>query len=170
MNHHLDFEELLSALSKERVEFLIVGAYAVMAVTEPRYTKDLDVWVRPTRANAKRVYRALETFGAPLANLDVRDLERVGIVFQIGVEPVRIDILTQVDGLDFEGAYARATFGKYGRAEVGFLSVADLIKNKRYVGRPQDLLDVAKLEAIAPKKVSRKRKAAPTSKRRAKSR
>lgn len=170
MNHHLDFEELLSALSKERVEFLIVGAYAVMAVTEPRYTKDLDVWVRPTRANAKRVYRALEAFGAPLANLHVRDLEREGIVFQIGVEPVRIDILTQVDGIDFEGAYARATFGKYGRADVGFLSVADLIENKRYVGRPQDLLDVAKLVAIAPKKASRKRKPVTMSKRKAKRR
>jgi hypothetical protein len=152
MNHHRDFEELLSALSSERVEFLIVGAYAVMAVTEPRYTKDLDVWVRPSRANARRVYRALERFGAPLDNLRVRDLEREGIIFQIGVEPVRIDILTQVDGIDFEGAFQRAVRGKYGNVELAFLSVADLIENKKRVGRPQDLLDVAKLEAIAPKK------------------
>jgi hypothetical protein len=165
MNHHLDYEELLSALSNERVEFLIVGAYAVMAVTEPRYTKDLDVWVRPTRANAKRVYRALEAFGAPLANLHVRDLEREGIVFQIGVEPVRIDVLTKVDAIDFEGAYARATFGKYGRADVAFLSVADLIKNKRYVGPPQDLLDVAKLEALGSGKAPRRRTSVATAKR-----
>jgi hypothetical protein len=150
MNHHRDFEELLSALSSERVELLIVGAYAVMAVTEPRYTKDLDVWVRPSPANARRVYRALKRFGAPLANLRVRDLEREGIIFQIGVEPVRIDILTQVDGIDFEGAFQRARRGKYGNVEVAFLSVADLIENKKRVGRPQDLLDVAKLEAIAP--------------------
>lgn len=102
MNHHRDFEDLLSALSSEHAEFLIVGAYAVMAVTEPRYTKDLDVWIRPTRSNARRVYRALDTFGAPLPNLRVSDLEREGIIFQIGVEPVRIDILTQVDGLVFE--------------------------------------------------------------------
>lgn len=166
MNHHHDFEELLCALSKERAEFLIVGAYAVMAVTEPRYTKDLDVWVRPTRTNAKKVYRALESFGAPLTNLKVRDLERAGIIFQIGVEPVRVDILTQVDGIDFEGAFARATVGKYGKAAVAFLSVADLIKNKKYVGRPQDLLDVAKLEALVPKKRSSKRSAAPKAKRR----
>ena len=151
MNHHRDFEELLSALSSERVELLIVGAYAVMAVTEPRYTKDLDVWVRPSRANARRVYRALKRFGAPLDNLRVHDLEREGIIFQIGVEPVRIDILTQVDGIDFEGALQRARRGKYGNVEVAFLSVADLIENKKRVGRPQDLLDVAKLEALAPK-------------------
>ena len=151
MNHHRDFEEMLSALSNERVEFLIVGAYAVMAVTEPRYTKDLDVWVRPSRTNARRVYRALEAFGAPLSNLRMRDLECEGIVFQIGVEPVRIDILTRVDGLDFEPAFERATKGKYGRINVALLSVADLIKNKKLVGRPQDLLDVAKLEARLPK-------------------
>ncbi len=152
MNHHRDFEELLSALSNERVEFLIVGAYAVMAVTEPRYTKDLDVWIRPSRTNARRVYRALEAFGAPLSNLSLRDLEREGIIFQIGVEPVRIDLLTQVDGLDFSKAFERATKGKYGKVEVAFLSIADLIKNKKRVGRPQDLLDVAKLEAVLPKK------------------
>jgi hypothetical protein len=162
MNHHRDFEELLSALSNERVEFLIVGAYAVMAVTEPRYTKDLDVWIRPSRANARRVYRALQAFGAPLSNLTMRDLEREGIIFQIGVEPVRIDLLTQVDGLDFEAAHGRATKGAYGKVEVAFLSVADLIKNKKRVGRPQDLLDVAKLEALAPNKPA----ARPTKRRR----
>ncbi len=150
MNHHRDYEELLCALSSERAEFLIVGAYAVMAVTEPRYTKDLDVWIRPTRTNARRVYRALEKFGAPLSNLRVSDLERRGIIFQIGIEPVRVDILTSVDGIEFEPARARATPGKYGEADIAFLSVADLIKNKRRVGRPQDLLDVAKLEALAP--------------------
>ena len=151
MNHHHDFEELLFALSSERAEFLIVGAYAVMAVTEPRYTKDLDVWVQPTRTNARRVFRALEEFGAPLSNLKVSDLSREGIIFQIGVEPVRIDILTQVDGLVFEGARARARLGRYGKVEVAFLSVADLIVNKTLVGRPQDLLDVAKLRALTPK-------------------
>jgi hypothetical protein len=157
MSHLRDFEELLSALSDERAEFLIVGAYAVMLVTEPRFTKDLDVWVRPTRTNARKVYRALEKFGAPLSNLRVSDLTKAGIIFQIGVEPVRIDILTQVDGVDFEAAYARATRGKYGDADVAFLSVADLIKNKKTVGRPQDLLDVAKLEALAPKKRAKAR-------------
>ncbi len=160
MSHHRDFEDLLSALSSERAEFLIVGAYAVMAVTEPRYTKDLDVWIRPTRTNARKVYRALEKFGAPLSNLKVGDLERRGIIFQIGVEPVRIDLLTSVDGIAFEDAYPNSTHGKYGKVPVAFLSVADLIKNKRLVGRPQDLLDVAKLEALAPERAKASKKKA----------
>ncbi len=167
MNHHRDFEEMLCALSNEHAEFVIVGAYAVMAVTEPRYTKDLDVWIRPSRTNARKVYRALEAFGAPLSNLTLRDLEREGIIFQIGVEPVRIDLLTQVDGLDFVTSMERSTKGKYGKAKVAFLSVADLIKNKKKVGRPQDLLDVAKLEAISPKKPRAAKRPRPvTSKRR----
>ena len=149
MNHHRDFEEMLCALSNEHAEFVIVGAYAVMAVTEPRYTKDLDVWIRPSRTNARKVYRALEAFGAPLSNLTLRDLER------------------EVDGLDFVTSMERSTKGKYGKAKVAFLSVADLIKNKKKVGRPQDLLDVAKLEAISPKKPRAAKRPRPvTSKRR----
>lgn len=149
-----DFEDLLSALSAERAEFLVVGAYAVTHHTEPRYTKDLDVWVRPTPANARRVFRALERFGAPVANLRVKDLHTPGIIFQIGVEPNRIDVLTEVDGVDFAEAWERRAPGRLGRCDVAYLSVKDLITNKRRVGRPQDLLDVAKLRALprTPKK------------------
>lgn len=165
MNHHRDFEELLAALSNEKAEALIVGAYAVMASTEPRYTKDLDVWVRPTLANARRVYRALKKFGAGLKNLEISDLAKEGIIFQIGVEPVRIDIITQLDGLEFGAASKRAVLGKYGKVTVAFLSVPDLIQNKTLVARPQDLLDVAKLNALLPetKKAAKK----PRQKRRA---
>ncbi len=157
MDHHRDFEDLLSALSSERAEFLIVGAYAVMRHTEPRYTKDLDVWVGASRPNAQRVYRALKLFRAPLNNLRVADLATPGIIFQIGIEPVRIDIITEVDGLDFDSSFRRREKGKYGSTAVAFLSLPDLIKNKRAVGRPQDLLDVAKLEPIAKPKPRRKR-------------
>lgn len=143
-----DFEELLSALSAERAEFLVVGAYAVTHHTEPRYTKNLDVWVRPTPANARRVFQALKRFGAPVKNLRVRDLHTPGIIFQIGVEPNRIDVLTEVDGVDFDEAWTRRAHGHLGRCDVAFLSVTDLIANKRRVGRPQDLLDVAKLRAL----------------------
>lgn len=145
-----DFEDLLSALSAERAEFLVVGAYAVTHHTEPRYTKDLDVWVRPTQTNARRVFRALKRFGAPVTNLRVKDLHTPGIIFQIGVEPNRIDILTEVDGVDFGDAWERRAPGRLGSCEVAFLSVKDLITNKRKVGRPQDLLDVAKLRALGP--------------------
>lgn len=168
MNHHHDFEELLSALSAERSDFLIVGAYAVMKYSEPRYTKDLDIWVGATRANAKKVYRALQRFGAPLNNVKVADFATPGIVFQIGIEPVRIDILTQLDGLNFEDAWKRRVVGTYASVPVSFLSAGDLIANKRAVGRPQDLLDIEKLEApgrlpttsrppLAPRKIRKAR-------------
>jgi hypothetical protein len=161
MTHNRDFEDLLSALSSARAEFLIVGAYAVMQYSEPRYTKDLDVWIGSTRANAKKVYRALKKFRAPLKNLKVSDLATPGIIFQIGIEPVRIDIITEVDGLDFDDAWRRRVTGRYGATAVAFLSVPDLIANKRAVGHPQDLLDVEKLRALTPsdaKTVNRKEK------------
>ena len=162
MNHHHDFEELLSALSGEHADFLVVGAYAVMKYTEPRYTKDLDIWVGASRANAKKVYRALQRFGAPLDNVKIADLATPGIVFQIGIEPVRIDIITEVDGLDFDEAWKRRVVGRYGAVPIAFVSVEDLIANKRAVGRPQDLLDLEKLQGLArPAPPSKRRPAQP---------
>lgn len=143
-----DFKEMLAALSSEGAEYLVVGAYAVMSHTEPRYTKDLDLWVRPTRANARRVMKALKRFGAALHTLRESDLTRPGVIFQMGVAPVRIDLITEVDGVDFEEAWARRTQLQFGKVSVGVLSVRDLLINKRRVARPQDLLDVAKLEAL----------------------
>ena len=166
MTHHRDFEDLLSALSSAHAEFLIVGAYAVMRYSEPRYTKDLDVWGGSSPSNAEKVYRALEKFRAPLKNLKVSDLATPGIIFQIGIEPVRIDIITEVDGLKFASAWKRRVVGKYGATPVSFLSVPDLIANKRAVGRPQDLLDVAKLEAISPPKAKKRNRVSPSRRRR----
>jgi hypothetical protein len=142
-----DFRDLFAALCDAQAEFLVVGAHAVMVYTEPRYTKDLDVWVRPSEENSVRVYRALETFGAPLADLRSEDLATEGVVFQIGIAPNRIDILTVVDGLAFEDAWPRRIRSTYAGIPIALLSAEDLIQNKRTVGRPQDLLDVAKLEA-----------------------
>jgi hypothetical protein len=142
-----DFKDLFAALSAKQAEFIIVGAHAAMLYTEPRYTKDLDVWVRPTLENAARVRSALEAFGAPLADLTVEDLATPGVVFQIGVAPNRIDVLTAIDGVSFDDAWPRRTLSNYGGVEIALLSLDDLIVNKRAAGRPQDLLDVAKLEA-----------------------
>ncbi len=102
-----DFKELFAALCDAGAEFLVVGAHAVMFHTVPRYTKDLDIWVRPTRANAERVLRALVAFGAPLAGLTEQDLTTPGTIFQMGVAPNRVDILTGLDGVSFDDAYAR---------------------------------------------------------------
>jgi len=156
-----DFRDLLFELSAVGARFLIVGAYAVMHHTEPRYTKDLDVWVERTKTNARRVHRALDRFGAPLADLSVDDLTQPDIVFQIGVEPVRIDILTSIHGLTFPSAYKRAVAGQYADIPVRILSLADVLRAKRAAGRPQDLLDAEKLErALASEGDTKRRRGA----------
>lgn len=140
-----DFKDLFAALSEQGAEFLVVGGHAVMLYTEPRFTKDMDVWVRPTRENAERVFRALGRFGAPLTEVSIEDFAAEGTIFQIGIAPNRVDILTSVEGLDFEAAWAARTESTYGGVPIGVLGADDLIRNKRAVGRLQDLLDVESL-------------------------
>jgi hypothetical protein len=141
-----DFRDLLSALSAEGADFIVVGAHAVMFHTSPRYTKDLDVWVRPTRANAERVHRALGVFGAPMADLTVDDLAVPGTIFQIGIAPNRVDIITSIDAVTFDEAWPRRVPSTYGGVRIALLSIDDLLTNKRAAGRKQDLLDVERLE------------------------
>ncbi len=143
-----DFVDLLRALSSERAEFLLIGGYAVGFHTEPRYTKDLDVLVRPTRANAKRVMTALKKFGAPIANLRLADLLNPDIVYQVGLEPNRVDFLTEIPGVIFTEAWKRRVEGPFGELTVPWLSAEDLLANKKKVARPQDLLDAQKLELL----------------------
>lgn len=141
-----DFRDLLSALSAEGADFIVVGAHAVMFHTTPRYTKDLDVWVRPNEGNAARVHRALIAFGAPVSNLTVGDLAVRGTIFQIGVPPNRIDVLTSIDAVEFADAWPRAVTSQYGDVVIRLLSIEDLLANKRAVGRKQDAIDVENLE------------------------
>ena len=141
-----DFRDLFSELSAAGAEFTVVGAHAVMFYAEPRYTKDLDIWIRPTRGNAERVHRALAAFGAPLDDLQVDDLAVPGTIFQIGMAPNRIDVVTSISGVDFEGAWSRKVATTYGELPIHVLSMEDLIANKRAVGRPQDLIDLEHLE------------------------
>ncbi len=145
-----DFRDLFAELSAANAEFLVVGAHAVMFYTVPRYTKDLDVWVRPTRSNARRVHRALEAFGAPLGELSIEDLATSGTIFQMGIAPNRIDILTGIEGVEFADAWDRRVASSYGEVAIHLLSREDLLVNKRIVGRTQDLLDVENLERVSP--------------------
>jgi hypothetical protein len=147
-----DFSDLFAALSNEGAEFLVVGGHAVMFYTSPRYTKDLDVWVRPSPGNAARVFRALAAFGAPMADLTVEDLSKEGTIFQIGLPPNRIDVLTSIDGVDFETAYPRRVPATYGAQPIYILSREHLIANKRAVNRLQDQIDVENLERSASAK------------------
>lgn len=140
-----DFEALLAELNGADARFLVVGAYAVALHSRPRATGDLDLWVEPTPTNAARVHRALRAFGAPLADLSETDLQQPDLVYQIGVPPRRIDILTSLDGLTFSEAWPSRVQGALGRVACSFLGRADLIRNKRATGRPRDLADLADL-------------------------
>jgi len=138
-----DFAEMLSELTAAGVEFIVVGAFAVAAHGNPRATGDIDIWVRPTRENAAKVLQALRAFGAPLFGLTIDDLADEQTVFQIGVAPVRIDILAGIDGVRFEDAWPRRVSAKLGPSQVPVLSLIDLAVNKRAAGRPKDLVDLA---------------------------
>jgi len=145
-----DFRDILSALSDESADYLLVGAYAVAVHGIPRATGDLDLWVRVSAENAARVLRALARFGAPLNDVREADLTSPGMVVQIGVAPRRIDLLTTLDGLEFDAAWAHRTHVDVEGLRVPVIGRADLVRNKKAVGRPQDLADVARLESEAP--------------------
>jgi hypothetical protein len=140
-----DFKELLSALNASSAKYLVVGAYAVSVHAQPRATKDLDIWVKADPENAKAVYQALVKFGAPLAGVTLADFAEKGPFFHMGQQPVAVDILTEIPGLEFDQAWERrvedvvdATTG----LKANFISRDDLVVAKLSSGRPQDLADV----------------------------
>lgn len=139
-----DFLDLLTAFREEGVEFLLVGAFALAANGAPRFTGDLDVWVRPDPGNAERVLRGLQRFGAPIAahGISVDDLGQPGSVYQMGLPPRRIDVLTQIDGVTFDEAWAGRLEARVGSVTLPFLGLRELIRNKRATGRAKDLLDI----------------------------
>ncbi len=143
-----DYRDMLRVLVEEKVDFLLVGAYALAAHGYPRATMDIDIWVMPSPDNADAVLQALHRFGAPIQNLTKADLENEGTVFQIGVAPRRIDIITTASGLQFEKAFARAIAVEIEGITVRIPSVADLIRNKRASGRTRDLADAEALEEL----------------------
>ena len=142
-----DFKELLLAFNAHNVEYLIVGAHALAAHGHVRATKDLDLWVRPERANARKVLQALLDFGAPLSDLTADDLSRNETIFQIGLPPLRIDIITDIDGVEFAEAWTDRFETLFGGVPAFVISREHLIRNKKTAARLQDLADVQKLEA-----------------------
>jgi hypothetical protein len=140
-----DFSDLLRAFNDENVRYLMVGGYALIKYTEPRYTKHLDIWVSPDSENAHRVFEALIKYGAPVTEMSPADFMREGFFFTMGLAPNRVDILFDLTGLDFETAWERRVAARLGDNETNFLSRVDLIINKEAVGRKQDLADVEKL-------------------------
>jgi len=147
-----DFRDLLVLLADAGVEFVVVGAYALAFHGAPRASGDIDLFVRPSPANAERVFQALIRFGAPLqsAGVTAADLAQPGAVYQIGLPPRRIGLLTEISGVTFDEAWtSRITTEVEGRT-VPFIGRDALVKNKEASGRPKDIADVARLRKPRP--------------------
>jgi predicted nucleotidyltransferase len=149
-----DFKELLRAFNEKKAEYLIVGGYAVMKYSEPRFTKDLDVWIRNSPQNAAKVYEALAEFGAPLQKdgLVPEDFTSEDMTYQIGIAPVRIDILTHVSGIQFSEAWHNRVASAFFGLPVYFISLNDLVINKRAAGRASDLEELELFQRQLSKK------------------
>ena len=143
-----DYKEMLQFLADEKVKFLLVGAYALAVHGYPRATMDIDIWVMPSPENAEAVLRALDRFGAPLHGLTNADLQKDDTIFQIGVAPRRIDIMTGASGLKFTDAFAHSNVIDIDGLDVRVPSLDDLILNKKASGRTKDLADVEALEML----------------------
>jgi predicted nucleotidyltransferase len=136
-----DFSELLRIFNDHNVRYLVIGGYAVVQYAEPRFTKDLDILIGTDLRNAQAVYNALGEFGAPLAGLTPKDFSEQGFFFQMGMPPVRVDILMGIPGIGFDKCWERRAEVDFEGLKVIFISKEDLIISKRAAGRPQDLID-----------------------------
>lgn len=145
-----DFKDLLRTFNESNVKYLVVGGWAYGEHVEPRYTKDLDVWIERSPDNAGRVLLALREFGAPLRDVSLDDLTAPGVFYQIGLPPSRIDIITQLEGMDFWACWQRRKSVELGDLRVDYISAADLLTNKERTARPQDLVDAQNLRQAHP--------------------
>ena len=140
-----DFRELLALFNGYKVEYMIVGAYALAYHGVPRFTGDIDIFVRPSHGNAQKIFTALADFGFGSLNLTVDDFQTPDFVVQLGVPPVRIDIITSLTGVSWEEADQGKRGGMYGNVPVYFLGREQYIANKRAIGRKKDLADLESL-------------------------
>jgi len=146
-----DYAEFLKLLNRNKVKYCIVGAHALAFYAVPRYTKDLDVFLEQSRDNARRVLKTLREFGFKNLNLTEEDLLKPETIIQMGYEPVRIDLVTFIDGCPFERAWKNRKKGNYGRERVFFIGLNDLKRNKRAAKRKQDLADLELLRRLKKK-------------------
>ena len=136
-----DFKDILSAFIEEKVEFLVVGGYAMAFHGYVRATGDIDLWIRISEENAKKTRRALERFGAPLFDLSIEDLQTSGMVFQIGNVPSRIDVITQIDAVEFNDAWKEHKIIEIENLQIPVIGKTQLLKNKQSTGRAKDRND-----------------------------
>jgi hypothetical protein len=140
-----DYRDILRILSKNRVDFLVVGAYAMSAYGYPRATGDIDIWVLPSQENSRKVYISLAEFGAPVKDITEETFLEHNIVYQIGVAPRRIDVLTHIDGVDFQNALENKRVIELEGLTIPIISKEELLKNKQATGREKDRLDALHL-------------------------
>ena len=140
-----DFKELLELFNKHKVEYMIVGGYALAFHGAPRYTGDLDIYVRPDAPNVQQIMSALKDFGFGPVGLTAADFEKPNNIIQLGVPPVRVDIINSLTGVSWESAFENRIEGKYGDIQVYYIGREQFIFNKRAMGRKKDLADIEAL-------------------------
>jgi hypothetical protein len=142
-----DFKDLLRIFAEEEVEYLVVGAYAVIHYTQPRYTKDIDLWIKPSVENAKRIAKAFRRFGIPLIEVSQEDFENEGLQYVIGISPCQVDFLTSLPGTsDFDTAWRSRSIGAEDDIPIHFLGKNELMAAKQTAGRLQDLADIEEIQ------------------------
>lgn len=147
-----DYKELWKILNKHKAKYLVIGGYAVIYYTEPRYTKDLDIAIEPSLTNAQKVFSALKEFGAPLENIKVEDFANPNLVYQVGVAPVRVDIIMGTQGIDFDEAWKNKKEIFVDNVKVNMIRIKDLIKLKEKTNREMDKRDLKELKYSLKKK------------------
>ncbi len=147
MDYFEDYKDMLQLFNKYEVKYLVVGAYAMGNYGYSRHTLDIDLWIGRSVENAKRIQKAFHDFPVPY-EITVDELNTKNLVLQIGIEPMRIDILTDIDGVDFSEAWSNKTNNSLFGEEIHFISIHDLAKNKTSAGRTKDKYDVLELEKI----------------------
>lgn len=148
MEIYRDFKELFELFNARGVEYVVVGGYAMAHHGDPRYTRDIDLYVRPTEQNSRNIMAALESFGFGEVGLKAEDFQKPDQIIQLGVQPVRVDMITSIAGVTWEQASEGKSPGEYGGEPVPYLGRNELIANKKASGREQDLLDAKKLEKL----------------------
>lgn len=145
-----DFKDMLKLFEENDVDYLIVGGYAVIRYTQPRYTKDIDLWIRPSPENARKVAAAFREFGIPMMEVSESDLAEEGLQYMVGLPPNAIDFLTTIKGVDFDEAWKKKRIFETSHGRLLYLGVSDLVASKRALGRPQDLADIDEILRIHP--------------------
>jgi len=145
-----DFKEFAALLNSNGVKYLVVGGYALAAYGHPRYTGDMDFWIGTAADNTEKVLLALDQFGFKSLGIQKQDLTEPNQVIQLGFPPVRIDLLTSIDGVDFDDCYARRLDLEMDGLALGFIALDDFKTNKKAVGRHKDLADLETLEQLPP--------------------